>query len=349
MGGRKILTGLSLGAGIGVCLIALFIAPGPQPWPALQGAGSAFLLLAVAATVAETLFRGLRLRLVTRAVEGRISLWTSVRVTLAGDFAAAVTPSRFGGEPARLFALIRNGLPAGAAGAVLFGEFATDLCALGLLIAAAFGLFGDGTQLGSIWVSAGLLASVAAAVGCALRWPEVLDRLWSPLARRRPVAWGLKKAGIEQFLLSRWVVEVRRRSFRLLATGWEKMAVAGIYALLHTIARFSVLPLLAAAFGAHIGIGSAILIQMAIYYGFALVPTPGGGGVPEIAFTAAISLAAPSAPVGLLLVLWRFLTFYLGGVMGGLLAPGLFRQERRDRHQASRVAGPEVRAQSQDD
>ncbi len=349
MRGRKILTGLSLGAGIVVCIVALFIAPGPQPWPALRGASWVLLLFAGVVTVAETLFRGLRLCIVTRAVGGRVSLWTSVRITLAGDFAAAITPSRFGGEPARLFALIRNGLSAGAAGAVLFGEFVTDLCALGFLIAAAFGLSGDATHLRSIWVSAALLASVAAAVGCAMRWPGFLDRFWTPLARRRPVAWALRRAGVEHFCLSQWIVEVRRRSYRLFATGWGKMAVGGAYALLHTTARFAVLPLLAAAFGAPIGLQSAILIQLAIFYGSALVPTPGGSGVPELAFTAAISHSAPSAPVGLLLVLWRFLTCYLGGAVGGLLAPGLFRQETQDTGQKLRVQSPESRIQSQSD
>lgn len=349
MRGRKILTGLSLSAGIVVCIIALFYAPGPQPWPALRGASRVLLLSAVVVTVAETLFRGLRLCIVTQAVGGRVSLWTSVRITLAGDFAAAITPSRFGGEPARLFALIRNGLSAGAAGAVLFGEFATDLCALGFLIAAAFGLFEGATQLRTIWVSAALLASVAAAVGCAMRWPEFLDRLWAPLARWRPVAWALRKAGIERFQLSQWVVDVRRRSYRLFATGWRKMTVGGAYALLHTTARFAVLPLLAAAFGAPIGLQSAILIQLAIFYGFALVPTPGGSGVPDAMAFTALSLAAPSAPVGLLLVLWRFLTCYLGGAMGGLLAPGLFRQETQDMGQKVRIQSPESRVQSQSD
>lgn len=334
MRGRTLLTGLSLSAGVIVCAVVLFIAPGPQPWTALRKASGLFLALALAVTVAETLFRAMRLCVVVRAVGGRLSLWTSIRVTLTGDFAAAITPSRFGGEPARLYALTRSGLSSGVAGAVLFGEFITDLFALTFLIAVSFGLSGaSNSHPRAIWPVAALMLSGGTAVGLALRWPASLDWLWNRLAARRPVAWALRKAGLEAFRPGRWATEVRDRSGRLFTAGKGWMGVAGTYALIHTTARFTVLPLLTAAFAAPIDLRSAILIQMAIFYGFAMVPTPGGSGLPEVAFTAALSLAAPAAPVGLLLVLWRFLTFYLSSVTGSLLSPGLF--QKRSRVQSS--------------
>ncbi len=327
MKARALLTGLSLAAGAGVCVVALWAGPGAHPWTALQGASWPLLGLALAVAVAEPLLRAVRLRFFTRALDGRLSLWTSARITLVGDFAAAITPSRLGGEPARLYALTRVGLSSGAAGAVLLGEFLTDLCALILLMAVALGLSGSGA--GSIWPSMALLAGGGAAIGLALRWPSVLDRLWVPLSARRPTTWALRKAGIERFSPGRWAAEVKDRSSVLLAARWRETALGGIYALLHTTARFAIFPLLTAAFAVPLDLRAAILIQMAIFYGLALVPTPGGSGVPEIAFAAALSLSAPSAPVGLLLILWRFLTFYLGGAAGGVVSPGLFYAEGR--------------------
>ncbi|OGG56049.1 MAG: hypothetical protein A3F84_12575 [Candidatus Handelsmanbacteria bacterium RIFCSPLOWO2_12_FULL_64_10] len=329
MKARALLTGLSLAAGAGVCVAALWAGPGEQPWTALQEASWPLLALALAVAVAEPLLRAVRLRVFTRALDGRLSLWTSARITLVGDFAAAITPSRLGGEPARLCALIRAGLSSGAAGAVLLGEFLTDLCALIFLVIVALGLSGSGAGPQAVWPSVALLAGGGAAIGLALRWPSILDRLWTPLSSRRPTAWALRKAGLEGFSPGRWAAEVRGRSGVLLAGRWRGTAVGGICALLHTTARFAVLPLLTAAFAVPLDLRSAILIQMAIFYGLALVPTPGGSGVPEIAFAAALSLSAPSAPVGLLLILWRFLTFYLGGAAGGVVSPGLFYAEGR--------------------
>lgn len=329
MRGRGLLIGLSLAAGVGVCVAVLWVGPGAQPWTALREASYPLLALALVVAVAEPLLRAVRLRVFVRALDGRLSLWTSARITLAGDFAAAVTPSRLGGEPARLCALSRVGLSSGAAGAVLLGEFLTDLCALTFLVAVALGLSGGGAGPQAIWPSAALLVGGGAAMGLALRWPSALDRLWVPLSERGPAAWALRKAGIEKFSPGRWAAEVREQSSNLFTTRRIRVAVGGVCALLHTMARFAVLPLLMAAFAVPLDLRFAILIQMAIFYGLALVPTPGGSGVPEVAFAAALSLSAPSAPVGLLLLLWRFLTFYLGGAAGGAVSPGLFYAEGR--------------------
>jgi uncharacterized membrane protein YbhN (UPF0104 family) len=327
--GRILLIGLSLATGAIVCAAVLFIAPGPQSWAALQKASKLLLALAFVVTLAEVLFRSMRLCVVVRAADGFLPLWTAVRITLTGDFAAAITPSRIGGEPARLYGLTRSGLSSGTAGAVLFGEFLTDLFALTFLIAVAFGLSGTpASPLQALWPVGALALAGGGVIGLALRWPASLDWLWERLLARRPVAWALRRARLEAFRPGRWAAEVRGRSGRLFTTGRRWMGVGGAYALFHTTARFTILPLLAAAFAAPLDLRSAILIQMAIFYGFALVPTPGGSGLPEAAFTAAISLSDPAAPVGLLLILWRFLTFYMGSVTGGLLSAGLFRRSR---------------------
>jgi uncharacterized protein (TIRG00374 family) len=325
---RALLAALSLGAGISVCLVVLFVLPGPQPWQRLRGASVPLLIAAVAAAAVEMAFRALRLRILSRAVAGRLSWWASLRITLAGDFAAAVTPSRLGGEPARLLALSRNGLSPAEAGAVLFGEFATDLVSLGFLVALSVGLGGSkGLRSGSLWSPILILAILMAAAGAILRWPGLPDRTWYLAARYRPVSWALDRAGMREFRLAGWLSDVRGRLGKLLTKGWPWMLAGTICSLLHTSARFSILPLLMSALAVPTDLAMVILIQMAIFYGFALMPTPGGSGVPEMAFTAALSVSAPSAPVGLLLVLWRFLTFYLGGALGGLLSPGLFREK----------------------
>lgn len=60
----------------------------------------------------------------------------------------------------------------------------------------------------------------------------------------------------------------------------------------------------------------------ALIYGGVVAPAPGGGGVIEVAFKHALGPHIPASVFGASLVWWRFYTFYLYIILGGLVAGG---------------------------
>jgi uncharacterized membrane protein YbhN (UPF0104 family) len=59
---------------------------------------------------------------------------------------------------------------------------------------------------------------------------------------------------------------------------------------------------------------------LALQYGAVVVPTPGGGGLVEVAFRAVLGSSIPASAFGAALVWWRFYTFYLHVLLGALAA-----------------------------
>src|SRR3990170_2274337 len=77
-------------------------------------------VVCVALVVADILSRVLRLQLFLRGVGHRVGAYDVLVINLFGDAAAALTPLRVGGQPARLWGLTREGVPA-TAGIVALG------------------------------------------------------------------------------------------------------------------------------------------------------------------------------------------------------------------------------------
>jgi uncharacterized membrane protein YbhN (UPF0104 family) len=77
---------------------------------------------------------------------------------------------------------------------------------------------------------------------------------------------------------------------------------------------------LTSAAGAGTPAAPLALWPLGFLYGAAVVPAPGGGGAVEVAFRAALAGVIPVAIFGAALLWWRFYTFYLYILLGGIAA-----------------------------
>jgi uncharacterized membrane protein YbhN (UPF0104 family) len=84
------------------------------------------------------------------------------------------------------------------------------------------------------------------------------------------------------------------------------------------------------------------LWPLGFLYGAAVVPAPGGGGAVEMAFRAALGDAIPVSLFAAALLWWRFYTFYVYILLGGLAAgSAVLRAVRRtEDYEAEVEAGP---------
>lgn len=277
---------------------------------------------ALVAVTLETLTRSYKIQASAQAVGYPLRFGTALRVCLGGDFAAAITPARSGAEPARFLVLAESGMPTAGRVLVLFLELFLEMCSLALVCAGLALMFrGRGASTaGLIGLVGGYSVSVLGVGAVALL-----------LARRNangpPPAWALR-IGLHA---GRW--RVLQRTLRALrgsvhalrqANRW-RLALAFAGSVVHVCFKVAALPLLVflgdPSFAVSMDtLAPLVLWPLALFYGGVVVPAPGGGGFIEGAFAATLKGAIPAGIFAASLVWWRFYTFYLYILVGGLAA-----------------------------
>jgi uncharacterized membrane protein YbhN (UPF0104 family) len=289
------------------------------PWAAH---GAALLI-----TGAEVLTRALKIQASAWAVGCGLRYGTALRVCLAGDFAAAVTPARSGAEPARFLVLGEAGLRTADRLLVLFLELFLEMCSLALVcVVLAITFAGHGASAaGLVALVGGYSVAVLGAGGLGL----LLSRRH---ANGPPPIWA-RRVGLHAGrwrVLQRQVRQLRVSVQSLRGANVARMLVAYWASLLHIIGKVAVLPALVLLADRASPLRAMplttetlaplVLWPLALFYGGVVVPAPGGGGVIEGAFAMALGDVIPAGIFAASLLWWRFYTYYLYLLVGGIAA-----------------------------
>jgi len=277
---------------------------------------------ALAAVCMEVLSRALKIQASAIAVGLSLRFGNALKVCLGGDFAASITPARAGAEPARFLILGESGMPVAGRVLVLFLELFLEMCSLALvccLLALAFA--GRGTSVRGLIALVGGYSTVVLGAGA----------IGLLLARRNangpPPSWA-KRVGLHA---GRWravqrVLRQLRASVQSLrASNVRYMLAAFGGSVVHVLCKVAVLPLLVflgdRSFALTMdALAPLVLWPLALFYGGVVVPAPGGGGFIEGAFGATLKSAIPTGIFAASLLWWRFYTFYLYIIVGGIAA-----------------------------
>ncbi|HMC55067.1 MAG TPA: flippase-like domain-containing protein [Gemmatimonadaceae bacterium] len=275
-------------------------------------------LLALAAFVIEVVARSIKLTLSAKAVHSRLPLTTSVRTSLGGDFGASITPARVGSEPARFLILKEAGVPSSEAMVILYTELfleALSLAAVVIGIALIFRASGKAflAMIGVVGIYAMFVIGLGL-LGYILSRREVADEApgWAHRVRLHGKRWEI---------VQRWFGRVRTTvdAFRDMSLGWAVLSL--LFSIVHVGIRFTVLPAIVySTTTAAVPLAPLVVWPLGIIYGAGVVPAPGGGGAVELTFRAALHGVIPAATFAAALVWWRFYTFYIYIVLGGLIA-----------------------------
>ena len=293
---------------------------------------------ALAAVTIEVLTRSLKIQASAHAVGMPLQFGTAVRVCLGGDFAAAITPARSGAEPARFLVLGESGMPVAGRVLVLFLELVLEMFSLALVCTLLALLFhGRGASTAGLIGLVGGYSTLVIGIGAAglvlaRRETNALPPRWLRHLGMHAQRWRALQRVLGQFRDS--VQSVRRANRPFLG-----VAFAG--SVVHVLFKVVTLPLLV-----YLGdpsfpvtrdtMAPLVLWPLALFYGGVVVPAPGGGGFIEGAFAATLRDAIPSGIFAASLVWWRFYTFYLYILVGGVAAGGAaMRAIRRDSHRSS--------------
>ena len=183
----------------------------------------------------------------------------------------------------------------------------------------------------------GALAGMVGVVGGYATFVLGTIAVGTVLARRRahgpPPGW----AGAIGLHAGRW--RAVQRSMRQLRDGMraartaDRRWAAGALAVsvVHVVARLSVLPALVLAADRSVALAPLVLWPLTLSYGAGVTPAPGGGGVIEVGYRAALGSVIPRSILGASLIWWRFYTFYLPMLLGAVVAGRAVLRAVRDR------------------
>lgn len=279
------------------------------------------IALAAAGFATELAARAGKILLSARALGIPLRPGAALRVCLGGDFGAAVTPARSGGEPARFLVLAEAGVAPAPALLILFFELFLELWSLVVVIGGlAVAFRGAGRALDAVIGLMGGYAAVvlgAGAVGVLLarRGGHGPPPRWARRVGLHAGRWRAVQRALRQLRASVGGVRHARRG---------PMLGALLLSIVHIVGRAAILPGLVLGAGYAIGsraeLAPLVLWPLALQYGGVVVPVPAGGGAVEAAFDATLRGAIPPAIFGATLVWWRMWTFYVYILLGALAA-----------------------------
>ncbi len=235
----------------------------------------------------------------------RMPLNRVLAVNAYGDAAAAVTPGRLGGDPARFVGFGRCGVEPSARLIGLGSEKVLDgfvLAALGTVLVAVYG--GRGMR-GALQTLSRLGVQATVAVGVlfvAFLGIGLLGVVWF----RRRQAGGMSQP-FRKF---------RKHARSLSAGTW---LTAALLTVVGTMARVAVLPVLCVAVAPDVDLGVVALGSFVLLYGQLLMPTPSGAGGVELGFALGFASSLNPPQVATLLIAWRCYTLFLPAGLGGFL------------------------------
>ncbi|MDY6931296.1 MAG: flippase-like domain-containing protein [Halobacteriota archaeon] len=279
-----------------------------------------YLILALIMHVGSWVVWSYRIKTLTRASGGYISFAKTFKIVVSSLFAAAITPSQAGGEPVRIYLLCED-MKAGDATAVIFADRFLDMTFLILISPLSLLIFRDVVFSGGIGiflVFTVILFSLAIALTVLIMYrPEKIKSL---VKRMRPIIARFRSEETAEKFVGRLDEEIENfvESMRKLSKRRSELATASIC----TVTYWSMEFLIASVIMMGLGYPAEVLHTYAaqiLLTVIVLVPvTPGSSGIAEFGFAALFSTFAKGVPMGLFVVLWRFITYHFNLIAGGV-------------------------------
>jgi len=265
------------------------------------------------------------MKTMSEAIGGELSFRKSVEIVLSNLFAAAITPGHAGGEVTRVQLLRGCKLSVGDASAVVIGERMLDALFLGIAAPIAFVLFTRYVQ-----GTPGLIALFGAA---ALVFGLLFFTLLYVVARPRKVKavvtrirWlfvkvrGVDKADRAMQRALREVDVFHNSSMRFLRDERRALAKGFLFTMAFWLLQFTIASLILVGLGSQPWILASFSAQTVLMM-IAMIPlTPGNSGIAELTTAAIYSAFVSTSVLGIFILGWRVITYYLNIVVGGLVS-----------------------------
>jgi uncharacterized protein (TIRG00374 family) len=287
-------------------------------YKALSSIDVKFVFLALSLHLLSWVFWSLRIQLLALIIGHKVSFNLAFKTTLASNFLASLTPSSAGGEPMRIKMLADDGLSYGSATAVVLAERLLDSF---LFLSALFVCFfltnlvtGFGLEVGAVFL--GLLIILLIFLWELIDRPERIERL---------IKWiGGKTGGGNTLAAVEKQIWLFREADIKLAEERNKIPALMVVTIFLWACEFIIPSVLLVGLGQNPSLLFSITAQIIIAI-ISLAPlTPGGSGVAEISMSYLYSMFVPSYLLGVLVGLWRLITYFTNLIVGAIFMGAAF-------------------------
>jgi len=310
---------ISLALSVAVILIILLITVEDETISAFHRMRPLFLVLSLLVWGVFVYLDGLRMSILTKASDNPIGVKRAIEIILVGNFMAAVTPFQTGGFPVQLLLFNKNKIGPGRAMAYI--AFRGILIYIPVYTAAPFLILGHLAGIQN-WVVQALvkyffflLFVIIGLVFYAIIKPKIAEKFLLWLKGKL----GGKVAKAIDFLILE-MEEFRKGMGIYLKEGKTKYLLLAIVVSIFSLAAYIALtPTLLYGLGVNFSLTKAIMIHVLLMALLLYIPTPGAGGVAEAGGAALFALVCPKHLLGIFVILWRFFTFQMGALVGGII------------------------------
>ncbi len=280
-----------------------------------------YLIIALAFWAIYLLFDAFRISLLTHGVTGEWrSIKTGFEVLLTGTFLAAVTPFQTGGLPVQLYILKREGIPWGKGTLIILLRGVFFAIMMITLLPILLPILARESSVTSIRIlsrySMVIYIVMIAIFAFILIKPELIKRFIYRITLRRgkrtkTTRWTYKVfKEIEEMKDGFWRFSVEKK--------WH--SIASFFLTFITYAPYYfIAPFLLRGLGLNISFPKAAFLQLVVTLFTFFSPTPGATGVSEGGFAILFSPIVAKHLLGVFTILWRFFTFYLTAIIGGVV------------------------------
>lgn len=292
-----------------------------------------FLLLAIGLRFISFSLWAARIQVMAASLGYRVKYSHCYNMVVANLLIGAITPGQAGGEPVRIHELYKADMPVGDATAVVIMERVLDaiiLVALTIFSIIIMGNLvwnlGEGILI-AIFFSLGILILFIALLILAARYPtnakvRVMQLLhW--------IEDKMKTPGINRVIKS---TDVEFDNFctsisAFTSHGKKGIILGSVFSVLFWFSEFIVASAILMGLGLPPSVSQSMLSQIIIALVSMLPLTPGAAGVAELSATSLYALFVPTAVLGVFIILWRMIMFYLNIVFGVIGTVLIFKRE----------------------
>jgi len=316
-----------------VLVLVLSFTVTDQTFEYLRRLNPVFLLLAIVFHFLAYGFWALRIQKMAASLGHRVEFSYCLNLVMANLLAGAITPAQAGGEPVRIHQLYRHGVPLGDATAIVVVERVLDAIVLGVAGVGAIILLGEMVE--EVPRSLTLVITVAwlimvlfiAAFVFSVRNPEILKKFLKKVSRPFVKRWDLKRVGRFIGSIDREVDNFHESLSRFIAHSRRGLVWGTLYTGLFWFSEFIIVSLILIGIGEQPHYLLSLVAQIVIAIVMMIPLTPGSSGIAELSATSVYSLFVSSSIVGVLVVVWRAIFYYLNIVVGILASIPIIQRE----------------------
>jgi len=323
----------SVGFSIAVLALVLYFTIDETTIEYLGELDPRFLLLALLFHLSALCFWALRIQKMSKSLGYSVGFRHCLNMVFANLLVAAITPSQAGGEPVRIHELYRADVSLGDATAIVIMERVLDGIVLAVIGGGAMLLLAGhwsnlrmdiATPLILSWV---LITGFVLVFVYSVRKPEMLKSLLKRISVWFTKRWQAKR--IDEFMEN---IDSEVDNFHNTLALFVGRAKGGLFwgagfTVLFWTFEFLIASFLLMGLGQEPFFAESFVAQIIIAIVMMIPLTPGSSGIAELTASSIYGIFVPSSIVGVFVVLWRIILYYVNIIIGVLSSIYIVRRE----------------------